>query len=244
LALIPARGGSEGVPDKNIRPLAGRPLIAHSILSALASDLFDRVHVSTDDRETAEIASAYGAHVIERPPELAQPETPMAPVVSHALKRCEQAYGSRPESLFLLQPTSPLRDAEDIERAAALLERDDCNSVMGVHEVDDPPQWALRAGASEMLEPVADWNLYLARRQDLPPSYLDGPIYAIETDAFLATGRFLTDRTRFFVLPRLRAIDIDTEIDFLFAEFLLERGHARIGMRESAIAEPQMLSRT
>lgn len=101
-----------------------------------------------------------------------------------------------------------------------------CNAVMGVYEADHPPQWSLRSGAGGMLEPVTDWSEYLARRQELPPSYLDGPVYAIETSAFSRVGRFLTDRTRFFVVPRLRAIDIDTEIDFMFAEFLLERERA------------------
>jgi CMP-N-acetylneuraminic acid synthetase len=228
LALIPARGGSQGVPGKNIRQLAGKPLIAYSIASALASGTFDRVYVSTDNAETAEIAVEHGADVIARPDELAQAETPMAPVIEHAIEFHRHERGSRPCHIFLLQPTSPFRSADDIRRAASILEGDDCDAVMGVFEADDPPQWALRAGSDGMLGPLAEWEQYLARRQDLPQSYLDGPLYAIETEAFLASERFLTGRTRFFVVPRLRAIDIDTEMDFLFAEFLLEHGHVRL----------------
>jgi CMP-N-acetylneuraminic acid synthetase len=210
------------VPGKNSRLLGGIPLVAHSILSALASQVFDGVHVSTEDAEIARIASAYGATVIPRPAELAQDDTPMAPVVEHALRwRCEQ--GARPRHIFMLQPTSPLRSAEDIRLAASILESDDCDAVMGVFEADDPPQWALRADRHGMLRPTAGLDEYLARRQDLPVAYIDGPMYAIHADAFLAVGRFLTERTRFFVVPHERAVDIDTEIDFQFAEFLLAR---------------------
>ncbi len=151
-------------------------------------------------------------------------DTPTASVVKHALGWYEREYGSQPRNVFLLEPTSPLRCVEDIWEAAALLGDGDCNAVMGVCEAHDPPQWTLHARADGTLEP-ADKDRYLLRRQDLPMSYIPGPIYAIETRAFLETEGFLTNRTRFFVVPRERAIDIDTEIDFLFAELLLERGH-------------------
>jgi CMP-N,N'-diacetyllegionaminic acid synthase len=221
LCLIPARGGSTGVPRKNLRPLGGLPLVAHSIRSARASGLFDRVHVSTDDPAISEIAAAYGAVAIERPAEIAQADTPMPPVIEHALTWCERERGERPRYLFLLQPTSPLRSAEDICRAASLLGDSGCDSVMGVFEADDPPQWALSAAADGSLHPVSGWDQYLSRRQDLPRRYFDGPVYAIETASYLAAKRFLTQRTRFFVMPRTRSIDIDTEFDFLLAELLL-----------------------
>jgi CMP-N,N'-diacetyllegionaminic acid synthase len=223
LGLIPARGGSRGVPGKNTKLLAGVPLIAHSIRSARASGAFESVYVSTEDDEIAQIAQTYGAEVIPRPRELAQASTPMSPVVEHALAWNERERGSLPRRIFLLQPTSPLRSGEDIRTAARMLDTEDCDAVMGVFEADDPPQWGLRANAGGMLRPIASWDQYMARRQDLPATYLDGALYAIHTDAFLAHKRFLTKRTRFFVMPRDRAIDIDTEIDFLFAEFLLTR---------------------
>jgi CMP-N,N'-diacetyllegionaminic acid synthase len=223
LCLIPARGGSVGVPGKNLRPLDGVPLVAHSIRSATASGLFDNVYVSTDDLQISEVAAAYGAISLERPAALARAETPMAPVVEHAVEWCKRNAGKQPRYIFLLQPTSPLRSAGDIQEAARLLSDRSCDSAMGVFEIDDPPQWGLRADSSGLLRPVDGWERYLARRQDLPPTYLDGPVYAIQTDSFLAEKRFLTDRTRSFVIPRARAVDIDTEFDFLLAEFLLER---------------------
>jgi CMP-N-acetylneuraminic acid synthetase len=228
--LIPARGGSQGVPGKNARHLAGMPLVAHSIASARASGAFDRVYVSTDDGEIANIASAYGATVIARPDELAQADTPMAPVVEHALQwRCER--GPTPSHIFLLQPTSPLRSPADIREAASILSEDECDAVMGVFEADYPPQWTLRSDCKGMLRAAASRDQYTSRRQDLPVSYLDGPVYAIETGVFLARKQFLTERTRFFVVPRHRAVDIDTEIDFLFAEFLLSRFHDGLNAR-------------
>ncbi len=223
LALIPARGRSEGLPGKNIRPLAGRPLIAHTIASAVESRLFAEVHVSTEDEAIAEIATAHGASVIARPRELALAETPTAPVVEHAVSWCERERGSRPRAIFLLEPTSPLRRAEDIREAAALLGQPDCDAAMGVYEAKDVPEWTLRARPDGTLAPAYP-RLFLSRRQDLPPSYIPGLVYAIETDAFLETRGFLTDRTRFFVVPEIRAVDIDTETDFAFAEFLIERG--------------------
>jgi CMP-N,N'-diacetyllegionaminic acid synthase len=224
LCLIPARGGSEGVPGKNIRPLAGLPLVAYSIRAASASGVFDEVWVSTEDQAISEVAAAYGARTIARPLELARHDTPMAPVVEHAVESWERETGMPPHNIFLLQPSSPLTASSDILRAASLLSSGECDSAMGVFEADDPPQWGLRATPDGWLRPVAEWQEYLSRRQDLPPTYFDGPVYAIETGAFLAGKRFLTDRTRFFLVPRLRAIDIDTEFDLMFAEFLLKHG--------------------
>ncbi|HXN37056.1 MAG TPA: acylneuraminate cytidylyltransferase family protein [Solirubrobacteraceae bacterium] len=226
LCLIPARGGSVSVPGKNLRPLGGMPLVAHSILSARASGMFDDVYVSTQETAIAEVAVGYGAVAIDRPAALAQADTPMAPVVEHALEWCRRERAMPARYIFLLQPTSPLRTADDIRLAASLLTQGRCDSVMGVFEADDPPQWSLTAASDGLLRPVAGWEQYLSRRQDLRPTYLDGPLHAIRTDAFHTYKRFLTDSTRFFVVPRERAIDIDTEFDFRLAEFLLEHCHA------------------
>jgi len=222
MCLIPARGGSLGVPRKNLRPLGGVPLVAHSILSAKASGVFDRVYVSTDDPAISEVAVAYGAIPIDRPAELAREDTPMPPVIEHAVAWCTRERRKQPRFLFLLQPTSPLRGADDIRMAGSLLNEDGCDSVIGVFEADDPPQWALGVSPNGSLHPVAGWDQYLSRRQDLPQRYFDGPVYGIETAAYLADKRFLTDETRFFVMPRVRAIDIDNEFDFLLAELLLK----------------------
>lgn len=224
LGLIPARSGSQGVPDKNLRDLGGMPLVAHSILSARASQVFAEVYVSTDDREIAEVAGRYGARVIPRPAELAQSDTPMPPVIRHAIDWVAERQAERPQRVFLMQPTSPFRSPADIRQAASLLDRGNCESAMGVFEADDPPQWSLQADERGLLQAAYPRDQYLSRRQDLRPNYFDGAIYAAPVDAFLRDGSFLTARTGYFVIPRLRAIDIDTEMDFLFAEFLLARG--------------------
>jgi CMP-N,N'-diacetyllegionaminic acid synthase len=225
LCLIPARGGSVGVPGKNIRLLGGVPLVAHTIRSARASELFSEVYLSTDDPQIAAVATHHGATTIPRPDALAEHDTPMARVVEHALEWCEQHRKVRPRQIFLLEPTSPFRSAGDIQHAASLLDSDDCDAAMGVFEADMPRQWGLRANSQGMLTPVGELSDYQSRRQDLPPTYFPGPVFAIETEAFLATGGFLGERTRFFVVSRQRALDIDTDLDFLFAEFLLGRSN-------------------
>jgi CMP-N-acetylneuraminic acid synthetase len=148
----------------------------------------------------------------------------MTPVIEHAVHHVTSLETKRPENLFLLQPTSPLRSAEDIRQAASILSTESCDSVMGVFEADDPYQWSLRVDHEGLLRPAFAREEYLARRQDLRPTYFDGPLHAIRTAVFLQTKSFLTETTRFFIVPRPRAVDIDTEMDFLFAEFLL--GHA------------------
>ncbi len=195
------------------------PLIAHSIHSGL--EVFDRVFVSTDDDEIEAVARSYGATVIRRPRELARDDTPMAPVVEHAIEHCTERHGA-PERLFLLQPTSPLRSAQDIRTAQALMQGD-CDSVMGVYEASHPPEWELRGTPAGYLTPAVPVDERAACRQELAPTYCGGPLFAIETGAFCRYHRFLTDATAFFVLPAWRAVDIDTELDFQFAEFLIER---------------------
>jgi CMP-N,N'-diacetyllegionaminic acid synthase len=214
------------VPRKNVRRLGGIPLLGHSILSAVESGLFPEVYVSTDDEEIAGVAEDFGAVVIERPANLAIDTTPMPSVIDHALSWYEVRRGT-PQRVFLLQPTSPLRSAGDIRRAEELFVGD-CDSVMAVFEPAEPPQWALRRGKTDFLEPVFTVSEYAARRQDLETWYFDGPLYAIETRAFRKHRRLLTEHTRFFVIPALRAVDIDTELDFRFAEFLLTIGQDRL----------------
>ncbi len=223
LCLIPARGGSKGVKRKNIRLLAGVPLLVYSIKAAKDSGVFEKVYVSTEDAEIAEIAKNAGAVVIDRPAELAEDSSPMPPVFEHALQWVEQNEGIKPEYVFLLHPTSPFRTGSDIRKCYEMLKEGDCDAVMGVFKSDDPPQWTLTADKDGYLHPLFPMKDYLARRQDIPTAYFDGPIYGIRTKVFLEGQTFLAAKTRFFVIPRLRAIDIDEEIDFRFAEFIAEK---------------------
>ncbi len=223
ICIIPARGGSKGVVRKNIRPLGGIPLVVHTIRAAKESGIFSHVYVSTDDKEIASVAQKAGAEIIMRPTELASDTAPMPPVIEHAVGWHRAQGNQQPDYLFILQPSSPLRNAHDIKDAYAILKKGDCDSVMAVFEAENPPQWTLTPDKNGFLKPLFPLDQYLSRRQDLAPAYFDAPIYSIRTDAFLKYKRFLTDKTRYTVIPRERAVDIDVEADFLFAEFLVSK---------------------
>lgn len=221
--IIPARGGSKGVPRKNVRDLCGIPVIAYSIRTALDSGLFKKVYVSTEDKEIAIVSKKYGAEVINRPLELAQDKTPMPPVIEHGIDFFKKDNGFIPKFVFLLQPTSPFRSPEDLKNAFEIISKGDCDSVMGVFDADDPPQWTLTPDENGFLRPLFPLKDYLARRQDLPPAYFDSPVYAFKTEEFIRQKKFLMEKTRYFVVPRERAVDIDSILDFDFAEFLMKR---------------------
>ncbi len=223
ICIIPARGGSKGVPRKNVRLLNGIPVIVYSIKAAQDAKIFDAIYVSTEDKEIADVARKAGALVIDRPKELASDKAPMPPVIEHALEHHIKNKKSEPEWIYILQPTSPLRSKEDVLSGHAIAQKESCDSVMGVFEADDPPQWTLTPDENGFLKPLFPIEKYLARRQDLEKAYFDAPLYAIKTSAFRKYKRFLTDKTRYFVVPRERAVDIDTELDFKFAEFLVGR---------------------
>ena len=140
IALIPARGGSKGIPKKNIKNLRGKPLISYSIGSAKKTKYINKVVVSTEDKEIAEISREYDAEIIERPEELAEDESSTIDTILHALEVL-RAENYNPDIIILLQPTSPLRNAEDIDSAIELFLNSDCESVVSVCEVEHPPHW-------------------------------------------------------------------------------------------------------
>jgi N-acylneuraminate cytidylyltransferase len=218
LALIPARSGSRGLPGKNIRSFHGRPLLHWTIVAARESGVAERVLVSTDDPALAEIAQAGGAEIpFLRPPELARDETPMLDAVLDALTKME-AKGFSADALLLLQPTSPLRGAADIQAAAALLGDDD--AVVSVAPVKQHPRWLQRIDESGRLLPYEDAP-EAACRQELPPVFmLNGAIYFVRTEAFRRERTFRPVRTRAYVMPPERSVDIDTEMDWQLAELL------------------------
>lgn len=216
LALIPARGGSKGIPRKNIAPIAGRPLIAWTIAAALAARV-DAVVVSTDDADIAEIARAAGASVpFLRPAALAQDDTPGLDPVLHALDMLP-GY----EQVMLLQPTSPLRTAADIDAALAL-GRADALSVVSVTEAATHPYWTYTLDGEGRMVPLVDADKG-ARRQDLPVVHaLNGAIYLADAAWLRAGRRFVDGGTRAYVMPPERSVDIDTPFDWLVAEALLK----------------------
>jgi CMP-N,N'-diacetyllegionaminic acid synthase len=220
VATICARGGSQGLPGKNVRPLAGKPLIAHSIGQALASPRIDAVYVSTDDAEIAEIARHYGAEVpFLRPAELATASAPKLPVVRHLVEAIEAA-GVAIGRIVDLQPTAPLRDQSDIHACLDLLDADtDCvitgaiaheNPYFSMVELDE-------AGRARLSKPPPG---DIAGRQMAPPVYaMNGSVYVWHR-ATLDKGLW-GGRTRLHVMPRERSVDIDSAIDFQLAELLM-----------------------
>lgn len=217
LALIPARGGSKGVPRKNVRWIAGKPLIGWTIDAALAAGVFDRVVVSTEDPEIAEVARAGGAEVpFMRPAELSADDTPGIAPVLHAL---EELLGF--DALVLLQPTSPLRSAADIASVVALARSRGARSVVSVCEPDAHPQWTYRMDGNGVLAP---WEgaTGAARRQDLEQVYaLNGAIYYAECVLVRESGALVGPGTIGYPMPAERSIDIDTPLDWRIAELLL-----------------------
>lgn len=220
VATICARGGSEGLPGKNIRPLAGKPLIVHSIEHALAAPAVDAVYVSTDDEEIASIARGAGAEVpFLRPPELATAEAPKLPVIRHLIEAIEAA-GIAIGRIVDLQPTSPLRDASDIAACLDLLDAEtDCvitgclaheNPYFNMVELDE-------SGQARLSKAMAGG---ITGRQMAPPVYtMNGSVYAWHRST-LDRGIW-GGRTRLHVMPRERSVDIDSPIDFALAELLI-----------------------
>jgi CMP-N,N'-diacetyllegionaminic acid synthase len=223
LAIIPARGGSRGIPRKNVRLLCGKPLIAYTIEAALSSKLIDRVVVSTEDEEIAEVSKKYGAEVISRPPELGQDDTPSLPVYQHAIRHLEKAEDYRPEIIVILQPTSPLRLVEDIDRAIAEFLKRKYDSIVSICEVEHPPHWMYTL-ARNRLKPVIKDGESVTRRQDAPKMYrLNGAVYVTSREVIMKENRLIGRDTGAHIMPLERSIDIDTELDFKLADLLMRQ---------------------
>lgn len=236
LGLIPARGGSKGIPHKNLAPLLGEPLIVHTIRAALHAPSLERVVVTTDDPAIAEVARAHGAEVpFLRPAALAQDDTPGIEPVVHALLWLEQEQGYRPTHVVLLQPTSPLRTSEDIEQALALAAREDADAVVSVCPARHHPAWTKRLLDDGRLAPFIAGAAMAPRRQDLPPAYaLNGAVYVARREVVLARRSFHTERTWGHVMPPERSLDVDTPWDLRLAELVLGEHRARSASGERA----------
>ncbi|WP_274601152.1 cytidylyltransferase domain-containing protein [Halochromatium roseum] len=219
-ALIPARGGSKGIPRKNVRLLADKPLIAWTIESALQAISVERVVVSTEDEEIASIAEAYGADIpFMRPRALAGDDTPTMDVVYHALDQlCEYDW------VLLLQPTSPLRTAEDIDGMAAFCEQAQAPAAVSICPCSKHPFWSYWQAPNGLLRPYVTDQPLIARRQDCPPAFeLNGAMYLGKASWLRQQSHFVTSETVGYRMPRSRSLDLDTPDDWLLAEFLIGR---------------------
>jgi len=222
IALIPARGGSKGIPKKNIKNLRGKPLISYSIGPAKKTKYINKVVVSTEDKEIAEISREYGAEIIERPKELAKDESSTIDAILHALEVLK-AENYNPDIIILLQPTSPLRNAEDIDSAIELFLNSDCESVVSVREVGHSPYWCFEIEDGYLKSLFGDEYLRM-RRQELEKVYMpNGAIYISTPENLRKYKGFYCLRTIPYIMPPERSIDIDNEIDLMLAELLMKR---------------------
>jgi N-acylneuraminate cytidylyltransferase/CMP-N,N'-diacetyllegionaminic acid synthase len=223
LIVIPARGGSKRLPRKNVLPLAGKPLICWTIEAALKTGLNARILVTSDDEEILSIARRYvdkGLIAHKRPADLATDHATIADVLQEALD-AEQQAGYSAKTLILLQPTSPLRSAEDIRAAVEKYEHSGSgDTVVSVCEVDHPTAWIGTISESGHLNGL---DVTGKRSQDYQKEYrLNGAVYITPVSILSETGQLFADSIRAFVMPRARSVDIDEAVDFMMCENLIK----------------------
>ena len=224
LGLVPARGGSKGIPRKNIKLLAGKPLLQYTAEAALAASRLSRVVLSTEDREIAELGARCGLDVpFLRPAELASDETPTLPVVQHALLWLE-AFGDRYDAVCLLQPTSPLRLPEDIDGCVELLETKDADAVITILKVpaEYNPHWVYFRGDGGLLRLSTGEADPIPRRQELPSAFhREGSVYVTRRKVVMEQSSLFGARTAGYLVAADRSVNIDDSKDWQRAEHLL-----------------------
>ncbi len=223
LGLIPARGGSKSILRKNIQLLFDKPLIAWTIEAALRSHKLNRVIVSTEDEQIADVSKKIGAEVpFLRPVELAQDHIPTLSVLLHALSWLKERENYTPDIIVLLQPTSPLRCTEHIDQAIALLLESGADSVVSVCLAKQNPHWMKRLEGDRVYPFVENGQEY-HRRQDLPPVYyLNGAVYVTRYEVLTNQNQIFGNDIRAIVMDPESSIDIDTLFDFKMAELFLK----------------------
>lgn len=226
VAIIPARGGSKGIKNKNIKLLAGKPLISYTIEEACKSKYIDRVIVSTDDEKIVEVSLKYGAEVpFLRPKELAQDDTPGIEVILHAIKWLEEKENYKPKYVMCLQCTSPLRRVHHIDKAIEMIKEKQAPALVSVCESEVNPYWMKVMDKNNRLIDFIKTNANFYRRQDLPTIFrLNGAIYIAEREILLERKTWFLEETIGYIMERYSSIDIDDIVDFQFAEFLIKKG--------------------
>ena len=223
LAIITARSGSKGLKDKNIKPLKGKPLLAYSIEAARKSGLFEEVYVSTDSEKYAEITKEYGGDVpFLREKENANDTASSLDTVQEALNKYKE-MGREFDTVCLLQPTSPLRQPEDICAGYELLQQKNARAVIGVTETDHSPLWCGVLPENGNLENFISKETLAKPRQQLPTYYrINGALYIFQRESFSPKMNLYEADCFAYVMPKERSIDIDDEMDFQMAEFLMK----------------------
>lgn len=232
LCTICARGGSKGVKGKNVRLMLGKPLISHSIEQARASGLFDAIAVSSDSDQILEIASTCGAdHLVKRPVDLATDTAAKLPVIRHCVSEVERARGQSFNTLVDLDATSPLRSPQDIRDAVSLLETSGAGNVITAMPARRSPYFNLvEIDEHNFVKLAKTVATPFVRRQDAPKCYdMNASIYVWQRDVLFDAPTLFNSDTRLHVMPEERSIDIDSELDFLFVEFLMSRVSLDVG---------------
>ena len=222
LAVIPARGGSKGIPHKNIISVAGKPLIVWSIEAALGSKYVTKTVVSSDDEAILSVAREHGVEPLKRPETLATDEAGSEGLIVHALE-AEKEQGNTYDYVMLLQPTSPLRGTTEIDEAVEQLQKSDAHALISVYTPEHTPYKAFKLSKNGRLEGLVDNKTPFMRRQDLPQTFMpNGAIYLIETELFLETrSLFCEDGTVAYEMSREKSVDIDTTDDVNIVDKLL-----------------------
>lgn len=224
LAIIPARGGSKGLPNKNIKPLCGKPLIGWSIEQAEGSAYIDEIFVSTDSAEIASVAESFGIEVpFLRPAELATDTSPSSGFVLHTIDYY-RSQGQEFDYILLLEPTSPLRDVADINTAIEqLLNHKSAKSIVGVSKVEAThPAFLVNLSKEGLLESYLG-EMKALRRQELNDLYFfEGSLYLSEIDYYIKTESFYHNLTLPYVVPKYKSYEVDDIVDFYIIEKLLE----------------------
>jgi CMP-N,N'-diacetyllegionaminic acid synthase len=220
LAIIPARGGSKGIVKKNIRSLAGKPLIAYTIEEAKKSKFITKTVVSTDDAEIAAISSDLKSEVLIRPDNLAKDSASSIDVIYHVLEKVKET-GFIPDVVVLLQPTSPLRTVYDIDGGIEAFLEGECDSLVSVCVSNHPPFWSFEK-KGRFLYPLFGKRYLEKIRQDLPDTYLpNGAIFISSPSKLIKHHDFFNNKTIPYLMPPERSIDIDTEFDLMLAEMII-----------------------
>ena len=225
IAIIPARGGSKRLPGKNIKLLGGKPLIAWTIEAAIKSNVFDHVFVSTDSEEIASVSRDYGAKVpFLRPAELSSDTATTNDVVTHLISWFEKEYSQEVSNIAILQPTSPLRNAQHIQEAFKVMEMKRAKAVVSVCELEHPIQFCNQLGVDGSMDGFIEPS-DMKRTQDLDSTYrLNGAIYFLSREYANRLSELYSEGTYSYIMGLKSSIDIDVDLDFKLAEFFITNG--------------------
>jgi len=225
IAVIPARSGSKGLPGKNIKKMNDKPLIWYTINAAKKSKFIDKIIVSTDDNEIAKISKKYDAEIpFMRPKELARDDSLAIDNYIYTIDRLNKDFNYSISKFIVLQPTSPLRTSLDIDNAIRIFKEKKADSVISVSETIHPPLWLKKIDANGILRNYFNIEIDNKNRQEIEKSYMpNGAIFVFKFSLLKKKYSYYSDKTYPYIMPLERSIDIDSKLDFEFAEYLMKK---------------------